>query len=89
MKMKTKMDEKWRLMTSVFQITFFIILAVNAYLVVISLLQAQYIATLIALFLVAFCVLLEKEFKLAKSRNDITEINVIVRCMMGLLGKLY
>lgn len=89
MKMLTKMDEKWRMMTTIFQITFLILLFVDVYIFVVSIFKQQYFASLLSLFLIIFCIFQEKEFKSAKNKNNITEINIIMRCMMGLLGKLY
>ena len=89
MAIKTTMDDKWKMLTIIFQITFLIMLLVSLYLVIISIWNQQYIALIISLFLVLFCFLQENEFKNAKKTKDITHINIIVRCMMGMLGKLY
>lgn len=84
-----KVDAKWKLLISIFQIMFVVLLGVFIYMCSACVVAKQYSYMLIVLPLIIGALIMEKQLYFAKKDNDLRKINKVFRGGMRVLGMLY
>ncbi|MEG0329055.1 MAG: hypothetical protein RR624_01385 [Longicatena sp.] len=84
-----RVDEKWKLLITIFQVTFVVLLLLFMYMIVMCFIESKFSFSLLVLPFIILCLIMEKQLFNAKSKDNIKCINVVLRTGMRIVGMLY